>query len=222
MWCIPKVTPEFEKRLLDICSLYEQPLNPRQPVVCFDEKNHQLLSTPHGSLAAKPKSQPRRTDYEYQREGVRNEFVIIEPKAGWRHIRSTNHRTGRDWAKMIKFIATKRYPNATKIHLIEDNLNTHNPKYLTEVYGEEEARKLLTRIKFHPTPTHASWLNQAEIEIGIFFRQVLNKRLASDSELKREKDAYLKERNKNKALITWSFTVQKAQEKFKISSGIKE
>jgi len=219
MWVIPEVTPEFEARMLDVLALYERPYNPKEPVVCLDEKNHQLLSTPRGSQPMRPKAvgvsgTPKRTDYEYQRQGVRNEFVILEPKVGRRHIRTTKHRTGRDWAKTIRHLAERMYPTASTIHLVEDNLNTHNPRYLTEVYGTTEAAKLLAKLTFHPTPKHASWLNMAEIEIGAFTRAVLKRRVATDEQLATHKNAYVRRRNLAKTMVNWTFTPARAQAKF--------
>lgn len=217
MWVIPEVTPEFEARMLDVLTLYEQPYDPAEPVVCLDEKNHQLLATPRGNRPMRP-GKPKRTDYEYARAGVRNEFVILEPRAGRRHIRTTKHRTGRDWAKAIRHLVTHMYPTATTIHLVEDNLNTHNAKYLTEVYGETEAARFLARLQFHPTPKHASWLNMAEIEIGVFSRAVLKRRVATDAQLVTHKNAYVRLRNLAKATVNWTFTPAQAQAKFTLKS----
>lgn len=223
MWVIPEVTPEFETRMLDVLELYERPVNPKEPVVCLDEKNHQLLATSRGSRPMRSRTpttsgKPKRTDYEYQRAGVRNEFVILEPKAGRRHIRTTKHRTGRDWAKTIRHLVTHMYPDATTIHLVEDNLNTHNSKYLEQMYGTAVATQLLSRLQFHPTPKHASWLNMAEIEIGSFTRAVLKRRVPTDTDLLKHKNAYIRRRNLAKATVTWTFTPERARAKF----GLKE
>mgnify|MGYP003394011621 CR=1 FL=1 len=217
MWVIPNVTPEFEERMFDVLDTYAKPYDQDQPVICLDEKNHQLLSDIKKPIKMKP-GKCLRIDYEYRREAVRNEFVVIEPKAGRRHIRTTNKRAGSDWAKLIGFITLKMYPEAKLIHIIEDNLNTHNIKYLYEVYGNDKAEAILSRIEFHPTPKHASWLDMAEIEIGIFSRMVLGKRIATDKELKRQKDAYVKNRNKVKAKINWIFTRGQAIKKFKLET----
>lgn len=216
MWVIPKVTPEFEERMLDVLDTYALPYNENEPVICLDEKNHQLISDTRQPLAMKP-GKYQRVDYEYKREGVRNEFVIIEPLAGKRHIRTTKKRTGHDWAKAIKFVANKMYPKARKIHLVEDNLNTHNKKYVIEVYGRKEADQILERFEFHSTPKHASWLNMAEIEIGIFTKAVLKKRIGNDRDLKIQKDAYVRDRNKKQAKIHWTFTRELATKKFKLN-----
>lgn len=215
MWVIPNVTPEFEERMIDVLDTYAKPYNPDEPVICMDEKNHQLISDTKKSLKMKP-GKCLRVDYEYKREGVRNEFVIVEPKAGRRHIRTTKRRTGRDWAKVMGFVVLKMYPNAKLIHIIQDNLNTHNIKYLNEVYGNDKAKKIISRVLFHPTPKHASWLDQAEIEIGIFTRAVLGKRISNDKELKIQKDAYVNNRNKKRSKINWTFTKEKAIKKFKL------
>lgn len=225
MWVIPAVTPEFLDRMQDVLRLYERPHNETEPVVCLDEKTHQLLATPRGSRPSRPATtnqagKPKRTDYEYRREGVRNEFIILEPAAGRRHIRITKRRTGRDWAKTIRHLVTHMYPEATTIHLVEDNLNTHHPKYLTEVYGPTTAAEITKRLCFHPTPKHASWLNMAEIEIGIFTRSVLRKRLATDTELKAETTAYLRHRNQARATVKWTFTAAQAKARFASTSKL--
>ena len=142
--------------------------------------------------------------------------MVVEPKAGRRHIRTTKTRTGRDWAKLIHFIAFKMYPDASLIHIILDNLNTHNIVYLYEVYGNDIAEEILSRISLHNTPKHASWLDMAEIEIGIFTKQVLKKRISDDKTLKIAKDAYVNRRNRVKAKINWKFSKEKAREIFKL------
>ena len=132
------------------------------------------------------------------------------------NIRTTKKRAGRDWAKFIHFIVFKTYPSANLVHIILDNLNTHNIVYLYEVYGNVVAEYILSRIVIHNTPKHASWLNMAEIEIGIFTRQVLKKRISNDKILKIQKDAYVSRRNKAKAKINWKFSKEKATEIFKL------
>lgn len=215
MWVIPEITPEFEERMMDVLDIYTKPYDADQPVICLDEKNHQLISNTRKTIPMSS-GKCRRIDYEYRREGVRNEFVVIEPKAGRRHIRTTRARTGRDWAKLIHFIVFKMYPNASLIHIVLDNLNTHNIVYLYEVYGNDIAEEILSRISLHNTPKHASWLDMAEIEIGIFTKQVLKKRISNDRALKTAKDAYVNRRNKAKSKINWKFSKEKAREIFKL------
>ena len=215
MWVIPEITPEFEEKMMDVLDTYAMPYNADEPVICLDEKNHQLLFDIRKPIPMSP-GKYRRIDYGYRREGVRNEFVVVEPKAGRRHIRTTKTRTGRDWAKLIHFIVFKMYPGATLIHIVLDNLNTHNIVYLYEVYGNDITEDILSRIDIHNTPKHASWLNMAEIEIGIFTKQALSRRISNDKILKTAKDAYVNRRNKEKAKINWKFSKEKAREIFKL------
>lgn len=215
MWCIPKVTPEFERAMYDVLGEYEKGYHPSYPRVCLDEKSHQLLSTPGGKKLVKP-GKPAQVDYEYKRHGTVNVFVSVEPKVGKRTIRVTNRRTGKDFAKFVWFLITKVYPKAKKVHLIVDNLNTHNEKTLMEHLGEEKGKIAAQRIAWHYTPKHASWLNQAEIEIGVLSQKVLRKRISDKVKLIPEVRAYQERRNKAKATINWQFTRKKAKKKFNL------
>jgi transposase len=168
MWCIPKLTAEFIIRMEDILTLYAKSYNPLEPVVCFDEKSKQLLLDNRPALPATVGGKPRRYDYEYVRNGTRNIFVSVEPKAGWWRARVSEHRKKPDFAKEIKRIVTqKRYETVRTIHMVFDNLNTHKKESLVEAFGMEEAERLWARITPHYTPKHASWLNMAEIAIGV-------------------------------------------------------
>jgi len=215
MWCIPQVTPEFEKAMYDVLGEYEKGYHPSYPRVCLDEKSHQLLSTPKGEELVKI-GKPRKVDYEYKRHGTVNLFVAIEPKAGRRIIRVTDHRKGRDFSRFIWFLLTKVYLKAKKVHLILDNLNTHNDETLIKHLGEEKGKLAIQKIDWHFTPKHASWLNQAEIEIGVLSQNVLKKRIAEKAKLIPEVRAYQKRRNQAKAGIKWQFTKAKAKEKFNL------
>jgi hypothetical protein len=215
MWVIPEVTSEFEEKMMDVLDVYAKPYSAENPVICLDEKNHQLLSDIRKQLPMST-GKCRRIDYGYRREGVRNEFVVVEPKAGRRHIRTTKKRAGRDWAKVIHFIVFKMYPNTGIIHIVLDNLNTHNIVYLYEVYGNDIAEEILSRIVLHNTPEHASWLNMAEIEISVFTKQVLKKRISDDNTLKISKNAYVNRRNKAEAKINWKFSKKEAIKIFRL------
>ena len=215
MWCIPKVTPEFIRAMNDVLSQYEKGYHPLYPRVCLDEKSQQLLSTPRGEKPVTT-GKPRRIDYEYKRGGTVNCFVAIEPKAGRRTIRVTDRRTGKDFSRFIQFLVMKVYKKASKIHLILDNLNTHNEKTLLEHLGEKAGKQVSERITWHFTPKHASWLDQAEIEIGVLTRQVLKKRIAVKSALIQEVRSYQERRNKEKATINWQFTRAMAKKKFNL------
>lgn len=199
----------------EVLEEYEKDYDPLYPRVCVDEKSQQLLSTPRGE---KPvgKDNARRVDYEYKRHGTVNLFVAIEPKGGKRRVRVTNRRTGRDFARFVEFLVMKVYKKAKKVHLILDNLNTHNEETLLEHLGKEKGGKVAARIIWHYTPKHASWLNQAEIEIGILVLKVLKKRIAEKAALIQEVRAYQERRNKAKATIHWQFTRAMAKKKFNL------
>jgi len=199
----------------DVLKQYEKGYHSWYPRVCLDEKSHQLLSTPRGERTVQ-RGKPKRIDYEYKRHGTVNLFVTIEPKKGKRTIRVTDQRTGKDFAKFVKFLCMKVYRNAKKVHLILDNLNTHNRKTLLEHLGEDQGKQVAERIVWHYTPKHASWLDQAEIEIGVLTSQVLRKRIATKSTLIPEVRAYQERRNKEKATINWQFTRAMAKKKFKL------
>lgn len=161
-WCNVEVTPEFLARLKDILELYAQPFDPTRPTVCFDEQLVQLLADVRPARSVQP-GRARRQDYEYVRCGTRNVFMLAEPKAGKRQVLVTRRRTKEDWAKAIRYLLDELYPAVTLIDLVYDNLNTHTPDTLIEIFGKAEADRLLARLVLHPTPLHASWVNMAEI-----------------------------------------------------------
>ena len=184
MWCIGKIDAQYRERMYDIAELYGRPYNPLEPVVGTDEKSKQLLENIHQELFGKIK----KTDYEYKRNGTRNIFVAVEPLAGRRFVQVTKHRKKADFANYIKILVDDIYKDATKIHLVLDNLNTHFKKSFIETFGDEEARRILDKIEFHYTPKHASWLNVAEIEIGIMDKQCLNRRIPTEEKMTNELD----------------------------------
>lgn len=197
----------------DVLSLYEKPYNPKEPVVCVDEKSKQLLQDKRKPLKAR-EGKLKRADYEYQRNGTKNIFLAVEPRAGQRHLKVTDHRKKPDFAQFIKELLEK-YTEAEKIHIVADNLNTHFRKSFYETFSQTEADDILKRIKFHYTPKHASWLNMAEIELSIAGRQCLNRRIPTERKLKREIEYWQKYRNENKLTIQWKFTAKDARKKFK-------
>jgi hypothetical protein len=215
MWCVPNLTPEFKKRMEDILNLYAKPYDPTQPVLCTDEKSKQLIEDTRTVTNTKEGS-PRKRDYEYKRHGTRNVFVAVEPKGGHREVTVTAHRKRMDFAKEIRRVVDlPRYRDADKIHIVLDNLNTHFEKSFLETFGAEETRRLMNRIEFHHTPTHASWLNMAEIEIGILDRQCIRGRIPTEEKLVQRVSAWQYERNTEQATISWKFTVENARTKFK-------
>ena len=216
MWCIPKVTPEFKKRMFDVLKVYERPYDPQKPVVCMDEKSKQLLKDTRTPIAGKP-GKMARTDYEYGRNGICNLFVAVEPKGKHRTVRVTRRRTAKDYASFIKFLVTHVYKKTKKVVLVEDNLNTHNKETLIEILGEKEGKKIAGRIEWHFTPKHASWLDQAEIEIHSLEIQCLNRRIPDFHTMQSEVAACVRKRNKDKCGINWQFTREEAKQKFHLA-----
>ena len=212
MWCIGNITPQYRQRMYNVLDLYERPYNAQEPVVCVDEKSKQLLAPLRPKLPLKP-GQSTKVDYEYERKGTRNLFVAVEPLAGWRQVQVTCQRKKADFVHFIRQLLQGRYRKAKRVHLVLDNLNTHFAKVFVDVLGEKRAEKLLQRIVFHYTPIHASWLNMAEIEIGILDKQCLNERMATEEKLVSEVAAWQKRRNRQRKTIDWSFTRHDADRK---------
>lgn len=215
MWCIPKIDEEYIERMEDVLDLYEKPYNAERPVVCVDEKPTQLLDNGRPSIAAKVGRGIAKKDYEYKRNGTANVFRAVEPRVGHHFTKVTKRRTKPDFAEFLKDIADA-YPNVRKIELVMDNLNTHNESSLIERYGHRLGSEIWSRFKVHYTPKHASWLNQAEIAIGMYSRQCLGKdRISTIEELKSRSAAWNKRANREKIIINWTFTKKKARKKFK-------
>lgn len=212
MWCVGSLTEEYRQRMYDLVDLYARPFRPREPVVCLDEKSKQLLKDSRAPLPIRPGT-PVRLDYEYVRAGTCNLFVAVEPKGGRRTVVITDHRTKIDFVAFVRHLLEQVYATARRIHLVMDNLNTHFRKCFEEVLGVKEAQALLRRVVFHYTPKHASWLNMAEIEIGILARQCLDRRLSDRVMLATEVDAWQQRRNAEHRSIEWTFTRQDADEK---------
>jgi hypothetical protein len=189
----------------DVLDLYEEPYDARRPKVNFDEASKQLIAEVRTPLSAKP-GEVERVDYEYQRNGTRNLFMICEPQAGWRHIEVSEQRTMIDFAHQMKWLVDEKYSEAEVIRIVMDNLNTHKPASLYEAFEPAEARRILKQLEFHFTPRHGSWLNMAEIELSVLSRQCLDRRIPDEATLKREVKAYEERRNAAKATINWRFT----------------
>ena len=197
-----------------ILDLYQKPHDPRRPMVCFDEKSVQLLAHLTAPLSLKP-GQAVRLDYEYQRNGTRNLFLFVEPKAGARQVLVTQRRTKRDFAFAMRYLVDVLYPEAECIDVVMDNLNTHHYHSLVEFFGKPEADRIMSRLQFHYTPEHASWLNMAEIELSILSKQCLSRRIPNEWTLITELVAWEQARNAKNAKIRWNFTVQDARNVFK-------
>jgi hypothetical protein len=194
----------------DVLTTYAKPYDPTHPKVCLDEKIVYLISSRRDNLPMKPGAAEKQ-DFEYQREGSANLFVIIEPQRGWRHVLVRTQRTAKDYAEVIRWLVDEAYPDAVQIEVVQDNLNTHCPAALYQTFPPQEARRLLNKLKFTYTPKHGSWLNMAELEISVFERTCLDRRIGSREILEREVAALEAERNKAKATINWQFTCEMAR-----------
>lgn len=194
----------------DVLDIYELPYNPDLPVVCMDEKPYQLLGEARESWAMRPGNN-KKIDFEYTRNGTCSIFTFVEALAGRHHVRVREHRTAIDWAEEIKYLVDERYPDAQKIILVMDNLNTHKPASLYKVFPPEEARRIIKKPEIHYTPKHGSWLNIAEIELNVMTRQCLSRRIASIDVLRSELSAWTNERNNGKSKVNWQFTTKDAR-----------
>ena len=212
MWCIGTLTEEYRRRMYNLLALYARPLRDDEPVICIDEKSLQLHTHSREPLPMAPGA-PAKQDYEYVRNGTTNLFVAVEPKAGHRFVSVTTRRGKVDFVVFVQALLTDTYAAARKVHLVLDNLNTHFRKSFEDVLGKRAASALLRRVHFHYTPKHASWLNMAEIEIGILSRQCLDRRISDRELLRREVDAWQLDRNEQQRTIEWKFTRQDADRK---------
>jgi hypothetical protein len=207
------VDAEFLACLKDVLQLYARAYNPQRPVVCFDEKSLQLLADSRPEHPMKS-GHPRRRDYEYVRHGTRNIFIFVEPKTGQRHSLVTRRRTKEDFAKAIRYLVDTLYPEAECIELVLDNLNTHTVETLIEMFGKAEADRIMSRLTFHYTPLHASWVNVAEIELSAMTQQCLDRRIADEWTLWTELMAWEAPRNRRAIPIQWSFNWKRARRMF--------
>jgi len=198
----------------DVLDVYTRPYDPRFPQVCLDETSTQLLGEVREPLPPAP-GQVARMDPEYAREGVVNLFLGCEPLTGRRWVTVTTRRTKVDWAHQIKDLVDMRYPDAERIALVQDNLNTHTPAALYEVFAPAEAKRLLAKLELHYTPKHGSWLNIAEIEFSVLSRQCLKRRVPDRATLEREIAAWQERRNASPARVDWRFTTTDARIKLK-------
>jgi hypothetical protein len=211
-WCIPTVSSEYVANMEDVLDLYALAFDPKRPQVCFDERPVQLLGDVYEPLPTQPR-QVRRYDYEYERKGSANLFVMCQPLAGWRTVKTTERRTKVDFAHCMQDLVDVHFPDAEVIRVVLDNLNTHTPGALYEAFEPEEARRILRKLEFHYTPNHGSWLNMAEIEISILSRQCLKQRIDTQHKLQSVTHSWTKQRNEQQATINWDFDVTKARTK---------
>ena len=198
----------------DILGVYQRPYDPKRPVVCFDEQPTQLIGETRRPIPVEP-GKPRRYDYEYERLGTAVNFMMTEPLAGWRKVNVRHTRKAIDLAEEIKELLDIDYPDAEKVVLVWDNLNTHVPASLYKAFEPKEARRLLERLEIHYTPKHGSWLNVAEIELSVFTKQCLDRRIDNIEMLRTEAKAWVQHRNSAQVGVDWQFTNEKARTKLK-------
>ena len=198
----------------DILGLYQQPYDPKRPLVSMDETSKQLIEETRPRIRGQA-GRVERYDYEYRRNGVSNIFMFFDPLGGWRHVKVTDRRTKADWAKCMQELVDIHYPQADLIKVVMDNLNTHNPAALYEAFEPSEARRILNKLEFHYTPTHGSWLNVAEIELSVLSRQCLNRRIPDKDILAIEIAAWEDDRNEAGMKVDWRFTTADARIKLK-------
>ena len=224
-WCIPpKANAEFACKMEDVLDVYKRPYDANRPMVCMDETvgradrggrvRQQLIGETRTPVSAMP-GREARYDHEYQRNGTANLFMVFEPLAGRRHVKVTERRTKKDWAGCVGEMVDEMYPAAERIVLVMDNLNTHTPASLYEAFPPREAKRIADRLEIHYTPKHGSWLDMAEIELGILGRQCLDRRIDNAGALTREVAAWEAERNAAKPKVDWRFTTDDARIKLK-------
>jgi DDE superfamily endonuclease len=198
----------------DVLDVYHRPYDPRYPQVCMDEASKQLIADTRVPLPPAP-GQPARVDYEYERKGVANLFLFCEPLRGWRSVAVTERRTRIDWAHAIKELLDVHYPEAERVVLVLDNLNTHGPGSLYEAFAPAEAKRLADKLEIHHTPKHGSWLNIAEIELSVLGRQCLARRIADPATLRAEVAAWEQARTAASGRVNWRFSTPDARVKLK-------
>jgi hypothetical protein len=205
-WCIPpKANPAFVAQMEDVLDVYCRPLDPKRPQVCFDESSKQQVKEVRTPLPVAP-GEPARYDTEYERNGVSNLFMFFCPLLNWRHVKVTDRRTAADWAECMRELVDVHFPDAERITVVQDNLNTHTPAALYATFEPTEAKRIWDKLEFHYTPKHGSWLNMAEIELSVLSRQCLDRRIPDQASLSREVAAWEAERNAMHATVKWRFT----------------
>jgi transposase len=212
MWCVPQVSGEYVARMEDVLDLYAEEPDPERPVVCFDESPMQLIGEVRRPIPAAP-GRVGRYDYEYRRNGTVNLFVLLDARRPWRKVKVSERRTAADFAACMRDLVDVDFPHAERIRVVLDNLSTHSAGSLHEAFPAAEAHRILRRLEFHFTPKHASWLNMAEIEIGVLRGQCLDRRIDHRERLEREIAAWEQERNAAGARVEWMFTTEKARAK---------
>jgi len=202
----------FVANMEDVLEVYQRPRDPRRPLVCLDETSKQLIKETRTPIAAKP-GQPARHDYEYERKGVANLFMMFAPLEGWRRVKVTDRRAAVDYAHVLKDLSDTHFPKAERIVLVQDNLSTHTTAALYEAFPAAEARRLVERFEWHYTPKHGSWLDMAESELAVLSTQCLDRRVPDKETLIEEVDAWQERRNTHQTKANWQFTTTDARVK---------
>jgi DDE superfamily endonuclease len=210
----PEQNADFVAHMEDILDLYRRPYDPAYPVVNMDEKPIQFIAETRLPIPAQP-GKPRRYDYEYERKGTASLFLFTEPLTGWRIVDAQPQRTAVDWAHQVQQLLDGHYPEAEKVRLVCDNLNTHKPASLYEAFDPAEAHRLAQRLDIHYTPKHGSWLNIAEVELSVLTRQCLDRRIADLKTLDKEIKAWEQTRNAKQTGVDWRFTTEDARIRLK-------
>jgi hypothetical protein len=198
----------------DVLAVYQRPFDPKRPLVCMDEISKQLVADSRPPLPLQPEK-PERYDYEYVRHGTANTFMFFAPLLSWRHLKVTAQRTRIDWAEAMREVIDVHFPDAETVVVVMDNLNTHGPASFYEAFEPAEARRLAEKLEIHYTPKHGSWLNMAEIELAVFDRQCLDRRIPDQALLEQEAAAWEIERNTAESTVDWRFTTADARVKLK-------
>jgi transposase len=212
MWCIPQVDADYVARMEDVLDLYAEEPDPTRPVVCFDESPTQLIGEVRQPVPAAP-GRLERYDCEYKRNGTANLFVVLDVHRPWRKVKATERRAAEDYAQCMRDLVDLHYPDVEYIRVVQDNLSTHTAAALYQAFPPAEARRILRRLEFHYTPKHASWLNMVEIELAVLRSQCLDRRIATQEQLKSEIATWEHQRNASGARIKWMFTTDKARAK---------
>lgn len=210
-WCIPpEANADFVCKMEDVLEVYTQPHDEKRPLVCMDETSKQQIMEVRAGIEMEP-GRAAKFDSEYKRNGVSNLFMFFAPLERWRDVSVTDRRTKSDWALAMRELSDVHFPEAERIVVVMDNLNTHKPSSFYEAFSPEEARRLVSRFEFHHTPKHGSWLNMAEIELSVLGRQCLSRRIPNQDEMRHQTRAWAKERNRRKSTVNWRFTTEDAR-----------
>ena len=198
----------------DVLSVYQRPISEAFPLVCMDETRKQHVKETRQPLPGRA-GDTEKYDYEYERNGVSNLFMLSAPLLGWRHVEVTDRHTSQDWARLMRDLVEVHFPKAERVVVVMDNLNTHRPSSLYKTFPPEQAKRILDRLEFHYTPKHGSWLNIAEIELGVLQRQCLNRRIPDQETLRQQVAAWQRRRNAEAVNVNWRFTTDDARIKLK-------